>query len=106
MKRFHTYVGSAKAAFQQRPEVFHAVRVYAAIYILHGVVNDLMLVLALQTFVSTKFIREQRGSRFDVSLYESLQSILLTIWDDLSTDLTAALQDSHDHDLVIGVAAL
>src|ERR1035441_5343126 len=106
MKRFHTHVGSAKAAFQQRPEILHAVSVYAAIHVLNGVVNDLVLVLACQTLVAAKFIGVQRNSRFNVSPDEWLKSFLLAVCDDLSANLAAALQDSHDHELVIGVASL
>ena len=46
MKRFHTHIRARDAALQQRPEVLKAVRVYATIHVLHGMVNNLVRVIA------------------------------------------------------------
>jgi len=64
MERFHGNVSSSKAAFQQRPEILHAVSVYAAIYVPNSMVNDLVFVLAMQSLVAAELIGEKRGSRF------------------------------------------
>ncbi len=44
MKRLYTNVGSSQPALEQRPEVLKAVRVYAAIYVLLRMIDDLMRV--------------------------------------------------------------
>ncbi len=51
MKRLYRYVGSRNAALEQRPEILKAVCVYATIYILSRVVNDVVRVIACQTFI-------------------------------------------------------
>src|ERR1700680_1502330 len=96
MERLNTHVGSMQTTLEKRPEVLQAVCVYAAIHVFCSVVNDLVLVLLAQTFVTAHLISEQRGSRVDVLTDDWLQSFLLPIWDDLSANATPTLQDSHD----------
>ena len=79
---------------------------YATIHIANSVVNYFVLELALQSLVCAELIGKQSGSCFDVLSYSAVKGFLLAICKNLSANLAAALQDSHDHDLVIGVAAL
>src|SRR5580698_4175638 len=51
MKRFHSDVGSAKAALQQRPEILKAVGVYATLHIFLCVIHNVMNVEAGQFVV-------------------------------------------------------
>src|SRR5258708_25063472 len=106
MKRLHSDVGSTDTALKQRPKVLQAISVYAAFYISQSMVNNLVLEFALQALVCAKSVGKQCGSRFDVSSYGTVQGFLFAIRDNLGANLPAALQDSHDHDLVIAVAAL
>src|SRR5208337_2065481 len=82
------------------------ISVYAAIYVAQGMVNYLMLKLALQSLVGPEGIGKKISSYFDVRLYCAVESFLFAIRENLGANLSAALQNSHDHDLVIGVAAL
>ena len=90
MKRFHADVSARQSAFQKRPEIFHAVSVYAAIYVLNGMVDDLVLIFALQSLVTSEFIGVKHGSRFNVGLDDSVQGILMTVGNDLGANLPAA----------------
>src|ERR1700688_1702958 len=106
MKRFHSNVSSRKSTLQERPEIFHAVGVYAAIYILHRVIDNLMFVFIFQTAISAKFIGEKSSSGFHVPLDDGMQSGLNTICDNLCANATTALQHSHDDDLVMSGLSL
>jgi hypothetical protein len=52
MERLHAYIGSVQSAFQQAPEVFHPVGMNVAIHIFNRVVDDGVIVLRIQAFVS------------------------------------------------------
>jgi len=66
MKRFYAHVGSRDAAFQQRPEILKAVCVYASIHVLNGMVNDLMCVVACQTFIGEQCIGVKSRASFNM----------------------------------------
>jgi CheY-like chemotaxis protein len=100
MKRFYSNVGSLESALQERPEILKAVGVYAAIHVCLGVVNDLVRILFAQAFVSAHLIGKESRASCDVRTDDRLQSVLLSICDDLSANATSALQDSHDDSLV------
>src|SRR5450755_746532 len=100
MKRFHSNVGSLQAALQQRPEILKAISVYATVHILNRMVYDLVLKLAVQTFVSAHFVGKKFGSDFDMLSNDWLQCCLQSIWNHKSTDVATALQESHDDSLI------
>src|SRR5271157_1045332 len=100
MKRFHTHVSTSKAALQQRPEILHAVSVYAAMYVAHGMIYDSMLKFAVQTPVAARFIGEQCAPEVNVLSHDGLQGFLLSIWDDLGANTATTFQDSHDDGFV------
>src|SRR3989442_6751650 len=100
MERLYAHVSTRQAALQQRPEVLQAVRVYAAIHILNCMVNDLVLVFFVETFIAAHLVSEQCRASLDVLFHDWLQGVLQPIWDDLSANATATLQDSHDYSLV------
>ncbi len=49
MKRFHANVGSRDAALEKRPEVLKAVGMYATVYVLNRMVNDLMRIVSFKS---------------------------------------------------------
>src|SRR5271157_5968241 len=100
MERFHTHVSTMQAALEQRPEIFKAIGVYAAIYVLNRVIYDLMLELVMQSLVSTHLVSVERGACFDVLTNDRLQSFLLAICNDLGANFSATLQHPHDDGLV------
>ena len=52
MKRLNSNVSSAKAALQQRPEVFQAVRMDASLNVRLGMVHNVMHEAIMQQIVS------------------------------------------------------
>ena len=51
MKRFHGNIGSFQRAFQQAPEVLHAVRMDMALDVLDGMIDNFMDELGIQSFI-------------------------------------------------------
>src|SRR5208283_519279 len=100
MKRLDSHVGSLQAALQERPEVLHAISMYAAIYILNRMVYDLVNEVAMQTFVTAHLIGKEFGSEFDMLTDDGLQSFLLPIWNYESANIATALQESHDNGFI------
>jgi hypothetical protein len=98
VKWFHTNVRSRQAALEETPEIFHSIRMYAALYILHRVVNDLVLVLTRKTLITRQFIGEQFCPSVDVVFNDLLHRHAETVRNYLSTNTPAALQHSHDDD--------
>src|SRR5260370_6390417 len=68
--------------------------------------TSLMPDFALQALLCTEGIGKQRASRFDVSSYGTVKCFLFAIRDNFGTNLPATLQNSHDHEFVVGIAAL
>src|SRR5260370_1171503 len=105
MKRLNRNIRSRDTALEQRPKVFKPVRVYAAIYVLSGMVNDLMRVVRCQSFIGHERIAvESRASSYMLA-YFLLQYSLATAGNNGSANLPAALQDAHDGSLVLRARA-
>jgi len=79
MKRFYRNIRARDAALEKRPEVLKAIRVYAAIYVLSGVVNDLMCVIACQPFIREQCIGIESRASFYMLADFTLQCLLLAI---------------------------
>src|ERR1700722_13551545 len=97
MKRFHANVGSRNPALQQRPEVLHAVGVYAAIYVLNGMVDYLMRIVGFQSVVSYPLIAIERGASLHMLSDFWLHAFPLAIRHNLCADTSATFQHpKHD----------
>ena len=105
MKRFNRYVGSRDAALEERPEILKSIRVYAAIYVLNGMIDNLMRVIRRQSFVGKQGIRVQSRASRDMLANLRLQFMFLAVRYDGGANLPAAFQDSHDCGLVFGACA-
>src|SRR5271166_7195459 len=105
MKRFHTHVGSGQPALQQRPEVLHAVSVYAAIYILNRVVNDLMSITSFQSVIGNPFVTIERGASLHMLSDFGLNGFSLSIRHDLCANTSATLQHSEHNSLVCSASS-
>src|ERR1700680_164027 len=92
-----------QAALQERPEILKAVRVFASIYILDGMVNDLVLVFLFQTPITMQFVGKNGRASSDMVLYQSLESFARAVWNYAGTNLAAALKYPHDGGLVCHV---
>ena len=78
MKRLHANVGSRNPALEKRPEVLKAIGVYAAIYVLRGMVNNLMRIIGRQSVIGQERIAIERRTSRDMLAYLFLQYSLAT----------------------------
>jgi hypothetical protein len=100
MERFHADVSSVQLALNETPEVLHAVSVNVAIRVLDGMINDLMFEVILQAIVRPQFVREDRRARFYVFVDVLLKFLLTSVVHNEGTNVTAALQHTHDDGLI------
>src|ERR1017187_3430007 len=76
-----------------------------AVHIGHGVIDDLVCVLALQPFVREKKVSVQRRTGFNVLFNFSLESALLAVRDYHGADLAATLYDAEHGSLIFATGA-
>src|SRR2546429_8835318 len=100
MKGLHANVGSRDTALEKRPEIFKAVGVYATVYILAGVVNYLMRVVASESFIREQGIGVERGSSSDVLAYFVLQYLAAAARKHPGANLSATFPDAHHFGLI------
>src|ERR1035437_8223599 len=105
MKRFHAYVSAIDAALQQAPEVFKAVGMNAPVHVLHGMIDDLVRVFALESFVGKQGIGVEGRASFDVLSDFRLQFFFLTAGNHSSADLSATFENAHDGGFIFPACA-
>src|ERR1039458_1702908 len=105
MKRFDRHIGTRDAALQETPKVLQAIRVYAAIYVLRGMVNDLVRIVRCESFVGHERIGVEGCTSSHMLAYFLLQYGFTTAGNDGGANLSAALQDSHDGGFIFGARA-
>src|SRR5580658_2658938 len=88
MKRFHSDVGSAKAALEQRPEILKAVSVYATLYVGFRVIHHVMYIQTSQFVIGDRIVAVQLRSKLNLIQNRSLQSLAFYIRDHGCTHLT------------------
>jgi len=101
MERFDAYVSSRDAALQERPEVFDSVGMDSTVNVLHGMVDNLVLIFSLQAFVSAQLIAVEIGASLHVLLHYWRYGVPVAIWHNLGANLSAALKESHDGALIV-----
>src|ERR1039457_2916972 len=105
VERFHADISAMQPAFQETPEVLHRVGMDVAVYILHRVINDGMLIIVFKTFVRLQFIGEDCGSGFDMLSDLPLQFRLAAVINDHRPHIAVALNHSKHHGLVLPACA-
>src|SRR2546421_3301216 len=105
MKGLHANVGSRDTALEKRPEVLKAVSVYATVYILAGVVNYLMRVVASESFIREQGIGVERGSSSDVLAYFVLQYLAAAARNHAGANLAATFQDADHCGLILAASS-
>jgi len=105
MVRFYRNVSTVYPALQQTPEILHAVRMYIAIHVGDGVINDLVNKFAGQAFIGLQCIAVQRRSRLNVFAHQRLQIFFLAAINDLGANLAAALHHSSNDGLTFRPAS-
>lgn len=58
MERHHRNVGAVNAPLQETPKVLQTIRVNFVFGVLHGVVNKLVNIFTIQSFIRLQSIRE------------------------------------------------
>src|ERR1700733_5762614 len=89
-----------QTALYERPEILNRVRVYAAIYVLNRMVNDLVSVILVQSGIGFQRVSVERRACFDLFPNQRLQVMLAALLNNLSANLPAALHES-DYDRLI-----
>src|SRR5438105_937061 len=100
MKRFHANVGSRNPALQQRPEILHAISVYAAIYVLNRMVNDLMSIVSFESTIGYPFVAVERSPSLNMLLDFRLNGFHLAVPHHLRADTSTTFQHSEDYGLI------
>src|SRR4029077_20642768 len=101
MKRLHAHIRPRNTALQQAPEILQSICVYAAIHVLHSVINHLVSVVGRESFIGEQLIRIQRSPSRDVFPHFILEHALSTVGDYGCANLSAALQNSDYSGLVL-----
>jgi len=86
MKRLYSNVGSMQPAFEKRPEVFKAVSVYAAFYVLDRMVHNIMRIDASEFVVGDGIVGVELRSELDLIQNLVLQSLAFYVWHNLRPD--------------------
>ena len=73
----------------------------AAIYVLHGMVNNLVSVVAFESFIREQGVSVEGRASFDVLSHFRLQFFLFAAPDYGSANLAAAFKDAHDCGFVL-----
>src|SRR5580658_256291 len=105
MKRFHRNVRAMQAALYERPEIFKSIRVHAAIHVFDGMVDYLMVVVAVHPDIGLERICVESSTSLDLFPNERLHVVLAALLDDLCSDSTAPLHESDHYRLVVVYAA-
>src|SRR6266568_316603 len=79
MEWLYAHIGAVDSALQQAPEVFQPIGMDAAIHVLHGVIDNLMRVIALQSFVGKQCVGVQGRTSFDLFSHFRLQFFLFRL---------------------------
>jgi hypothetical protein len=66
MERLDADIGAVQATLQETPEVLHRVRVDVSVHVLYGVIDNRVLVFALQPVIRFQFVTEDSGPGFDI----------------------------------------
>ena len=82
MERFYADVGALDGSLQEAPEVFKFVRVHVPIDVGFSVVDYLMGVFCIQSFVGFQFVREQFSPASYVLVNLFLDAVLPSVRED------------------------
>ena len=104
MERLNRNVRTFQSALEKAPEVFQSVCVNLPINVAFRMVNRLVNEIPIQSLIRQERIAVDRALRFDVSANLPLQMKLAPERNDSRSNLTAALQHSHDGQLVFDSA--
>jgi hypothetical protein len=102
----NTDVGAVQATLQKTPEVFHRVGVNVAVNVLDGVVDDLVLIVGIQTVIGEQFIAEDGRASFDALADCALKFFLTASLNVVNNNLPATLNHSEHNFFPVRPATL
>ena len=110
MERLDTHVGPLNGSLEERPEVLAAIGVDLAINVALGVVDDLVRVVSVESFVGQQEIGVDCGPGSDMLPDVSLEGLLSDVRNHVGPNLgdavlAVAVEQSHDRDLSGDAAA-
>src|SRR6267378_1268947 len=89
MERLDAHVGTRNSTLQERPKVFYSVGMDPTVNVLHGMVDDLVLILSMQAFVSAQLIAVEVSTSLHMFLDHGLHGVHVAVWHDLGANLAA-----------------
>src|SRR5579863_458390 len=101
MKRLYGNVSSAKAALQQRPEVFHTLSMNLPVHILLKVIDELVLVLCAKFAIAGELVSHNRRTPLNKIADGTMHAGILAISDDSRLNFASALKRSDYHGLSV-----
>src|SRR5713101_9068012 len=66
MKRLNVYISAVQGAFEQRPEVFQAIRVNVALRVTNGMVDNASVIVAFKIVVGHERVGTDHGTFNDL----------------------------------------
>src|SRR5581483_12128220 len=104
MEGLNADVGAMQPSLEQAPEVFHEVRVDAAVHVLHRMVDSPMVEVAIQANVGVELVCVEQRSRLDGIPDIALQCPAPGVTNDLGAHVAAALDHPENDGLVLRAA--
>ena len=105
VERLNADVRAMQATLQETPEVFHRVGVDLAVHVLHGVVDDGVLIVVFKSVIGLQFIGEDRGPGFNMFTHLFLQFRFASVVYNHRTHVSVALHHAKHHGLVLAARA-
>src|ERR1017187_54890 len=106
MERLYADIGPVQATLQETPEILHRVRMHVAIHVLHGMIDNGVLVVFAQSVVGLQFIAEDCCASFYVFTDKRLKGLPLASIHVAGDHLAATLHHAEYNLLAFGPATL
>src|SRR4051812_15371266 len=95
MKGHHANIGSAQATLDETPKVLDSIGVNMPAHILKSVIDYLMNIIRIQSFIGWQRIGHYFCAKFDMLSNLSLQGFSVSIFYNLSSDFASAFKYAH-----------
>src|SRR5437899_12530921 len=98
MERFNANVDAFESPLYETPKILKAIGMNFSMYVSVGMVNDLVNVICVQSAIGMAIICREMRAALDVIFHQSMKRRALTVWQNLGSYFSFALQNSaHDY---------